>query len=116
MTLGRDQVLAAEAKRIREIEARRRQEELGKLSEEIRKEDERVKELEEWAASWSHAMEIREFVAAVEALWSSRGEDVSESSPRRQRLKWMREQADRLDPLVESPPSVLDRRHELRRW
>jgi hypothetical protein len=46
MRLGRDQVLAAEAKRIREIEARRRQEELWKLSKEIRKEDERIKELE----------------------------------------------------------------------
>jgi hypothetical protein len=30
------------------------------------------------------------------------GENISESSPRGQRLKWMRQQADRLDPLVES--------------
>ncbi|MGB9418553.1 MAG: hypothetical protein WCB58_19730 [Acidobacteriaceae bacterium] len=116
MRLGRDQVLAFEAKRIREIEARRQQEELWKLSEEIRKEDERVKEVEGRAASWSRAREIREFVAALEALWSSKGEDISESSPPSQRLIWMRQQADRLDPLVESPPSVLDHRHEIRRW
>ena len=116
MRLGRDQVLAVEAKRIREIEARRRQEELWKLSEEIRKEDERVKELEGWVTSWSRAREIREFVVALEALWSSKGEDVSESSPHGQRLIWMRQQADRLDPLVEGPPSVLDRRHEIRGW
>ena len=38
------------------------------------------------------------------------------SSPPSQRLIWMRQQADRLDPLVESPPSVLDHRHEIRRW
>jgi hypothetical protein len=49
------------------------------------------------------------------ALWSSKGEDLSESSPRGLRLNWMRQQADRMDPLVESP-SVLDRRHEIRRW
>jgi hypothetical protein len=59
MRLGRDQVLAVEAKRIREIEARRRQEELWKLSEEIRKEDERVKELEGWVTSWSRARDSR---------------------------------------------------------
>ena len=110
------QVLAVEAKRIREIEARHRQEELWRLSEEIRKEDERVKELDEWVTAWSRAREIREFVVALEALWSSKGEDVSESSPHGQRLIWMRQQADRLDPLVESTPSVLDRRHEIRRW
>jgi len=62
-----------EAKRIREIEARRRQEELWKLFEEIRKEDERVKELEGWVTSLSRATEIREFVIALEALWSSKG-------------------------------------------
>jgi hypothetical protein len=39
---ARDQVLAVEAKRIPEIEARSRQEEGRKLSEDIRKEDERV--------------------------------------------------------------------------
>jgi hypothetical protein len=116
MMLGRDQVLAVEAKRIRQVEGRRRQEELWKLSQEIRKEDDRVKELDGWVTSWSRAREIREFVVALEALWFSKGEDVSESSPRGQRLNWMRQQADRLDPLVESPPSVLDRRHEIRRW
>lgn len=40
--------------------------------------------------------------AALETLWSSRGEDISEFSPLGQRLKWMRQQADRLDHLVES--------------
>jgi hypothetical protein len=99
-----------------EIEARSRQEELWKLSKEIRKENERVKELEGWVTSWSRAREIREFAVALETLWSSRGEDVSESSPGGHRLKWIRQWADRLDPLVESPPSVLDRRHEIRRW
>jgi hypothetical protein len=37
-----------------------------------------------------------------------RGEDVSESGTRGQRLNWMRHQGDRLDPLVESPFSTGD--------
>jgi len=116
MRLGRSEVLAAEAKRLREIEEARRREELWKLSDEVRKEEERVKELEGWVTSWSHAKEIREFVTALEAYWVARGEDISQSSSHGQRLNWMRQQADRLDPLVESPPSVLDRKHELRYW
>jgi len=28
----------------------------------------------------------------------------------------MKQQTDRLDPMVESPPSILDRKHELSRW
>jgi hypothetical protein len=39
MRLGRSEVLAAEAKRFREIEEARRREELRKLSDEVRKEE-----------------------------------------------------------------------------
>jgi hypothetical protein len=67
-------------------------------------------------SSWSRAKEIRDFVAALEALWTAKRTDISQSSPHGQRLSWMRQQADRLDPLIESPPSVLDRRHKLRPW
>jgi hypothetical protein len=116
MRLGRSEVLAAEEKRLREIEEARRREELWKLSDDVRKEEDRVKELEDWVTSWTHAKQIREFVAELEALWVSRGEDISSTSPHGQRSNWMRQQADRLDPLVESPPSVLDRKQELRRW
>jgi hypothetical protein len=116
MRLGRSEVLAAEAKKLREIEEARKREELWKLSGEVRNEEERVKELEEWVTAWVRAKEIREFVAELEALWVSRGEDIFSSSSHGQRLNWMRQQADRLDPLVESPPSVLDRKHELRYW
>ena len=108
--LGRDRVLEAEEIRLREIERRRREEERWKLAEEIRKEEERVKQLEDWVTSWSRAKDIRDFLAALAALWVSGGEDISPESPRSQRLKWMRQQADRLDPLVESPPSILDKK------
>ena len=114
--MGRSEVLADEAKRLREIEEARRRDELRKLSNEVRKEEEQVKDLEGWVTAWSGAREIREFVAALEALWVSGGEDISPSSPHGQRLSWMRQQAERLDPLVERPKSVLDRKHELRYW
>ena len=116
MRLGRSEVLATEERRLREIAAQSRREELLKLSEEVRKEDERLKELEGWVTSWSRAKEIREFVAALEAFWAASENDLSQSSPHGQKLNWMRQQADRLDPLVKSPPSVLDRKHELRHW
>jgi len=80
------------------------------------KEEERVKELEEWVTAGVRAKEIREFVAELEARWVSAGEDISSSSSHGPWLNWMRQQADRLDPPVESPPSVLDRKHELRYW
>jgi hypothetical protein len=76
----RNEVLAAEAKRLQDIEERRRREEL-----------------------WKH--------------YGFPGvKTFSSSSSHGQRLSWMRQQADRLDPLAESPPSVLDRKHELRYW
>jgi hypothetical protein len=114
--LGRDRVLQAEEARLREIERRRREEERWKLAEEIRKEEGKVKQLEDWVNSWTRAKEMRDFLVALEVSWVSSGEDISPESPKGQRLEWMRQQADRLDPLSDSAPSVLDRKHEIRGW
>jgi hypothetical protein len=116
MRLGREEVLKAERARLWEEERQRKSEELWKLSQEIGKEDAKVKELEEWAASSAKAKQIRDFVHALEALWASQGADTSQGSSKGLRLEWMRLQANRIDPLVESPPSVLDRRRELQNW
>lgn len=116
MRLGRREVLAAEEKRLREIQERQRREELWKLSDTVRKEAERLKQLEDWVTSWAHAKQIREFVAELEALCVSGGEDISPTTSHGHRLKWMRHQADRFDPLAHSPTSALDRNHELRVW
>jgi hypothetical protein len=38
-------------------------------------------------------------------------------APKGQRILWMKQQADRLDPMLSSPPSILDRKGELGpRW
>ena len=41
------------------------------------------------------------------------GIDPSPESPKGKRIIWMKEQADRLDPMVTSPTSILDRKNEL---
>jgi hypothetical protein len=48
--LGRSAVLADEAKRLREIEEARRRDELRTLSDEVRKEEEQVKNLDGWVS------------------------------------------------------------------
>ena len=114
--LRRNEVLVAEEKRPLEIEERRRREETWKLSDEVRNEEEQVEEPEDRGTTWTHAKQIREFLAAFEALWVSRGKNVFPSSFHGQRINWTRQQADRHDPLVESPPAVLNRKHEVRGW
>jgi hypothetical protein len=116
MREARKEVLAAEEQRQREIKKHQRDQELSALSEEIRKEEARVKELEGRVGGWLRAREIRDFANALEAVWVNRREDVSNGSEKGERLNWIRQQANRCDPLVVSAPSVLDRKSELRYW
>ena len=106
--------LRAEEMRLREIARRKEEEEHWKLSEQIRKEEAKLAELDQWVNSWVHARNYREFISALEKNWQDAGEDVSPDSEHGKRLTWMREQADRLDPLVKSPASILDRKREVR--
>jgi hypothetical protein len=69
--------VAAEQRRPRELAELQRAEERLKLSEEIREEDERVSELGTWGTSCSRAKEIRAFVAELETVWMSQGNDTS---------------------------------------
>jgi hypothetical protein len=62
------------------------------------------------------AQQTREFIVALEKLWKEKGHDLSDNSTKGERISWMKRQADRLDPLVESPPSILDRKNEFNRW
>lgn len=114
MRLGRDAAISAEVKRLREIKERERQIELWELSKQIREEEEKVKQLDGWVNGWLRAKNVRSFATALETLWGENREDLSDGSPKRRRLDWMRQYADWLDPLVKSPPSVLDRKHEVR--
>ena len=58
---------------------------------------------------------MREFIAALEKNWTET-EQVPPDSPKGKKLAWMKQQADRLDPLTPSPPSILDRKNEIAYW
>jgi len=53
---------------------------------------------------------------AEERLWTQQGHDLSRGAPKQRRIIWMTQQADRLDPMLASPPSILDRKTELHTW
>ncbi len=114
MRLGRDEALRAERLKRQTEEASRAAEEHRRLAQTIKEEEERVEVLEVWAAAWLHAKNLRAFIDAYEA-WLISGEvEVTPGTPDGDRLVWMRQQADRLDPLTDSPVSVLDRMGELK--
>jgi hypothetical protein len=113
---GRDAVIGADRARLAEIERRKRAEELAILAKQIEEEEKKVRDLDSWVTNWGRAEQMRLFIAALEKVWKERGQDLSPESPKTQRIVWMKQQADRLDPLVERPASILDRKNELNRW
>ena len=74
--------------------------------EAIRKEKAKLNDLETVAEDWHKSQKLRAFIEAVRQISDEvtigTGEDVNDW------LDWATQQADRLDPLAKSPPSVLD--------
>jgi hypothetical protein len=107
----------AEARERWEEEARLRQEReelLRRRREDLTRrqaaEQARVDELLRRARAWREARLVREYFAAVAEASAAGGAEPSEAAAFEEYLQWAREQADRLDPLTPSPPSVLDER------
>lgn len=75
-----------------------------------------MRDLDLWVNNWVRAQQIREFTLTLENLWKKQGLDLTADAPKGQQITWMRQQADRLDPMLPSPPSILDRKAELSRW
>jgi hypothetical protein len=113
---GRTRLIWAEKQRLEEIERRKKEQERAILAEQIAEEEKKVRDLESWVTNWERAQKMREFIVALEKHWKEVGHDLSPESPKGERILWMKRQADRLDPLVESPASVLDRKNEINRW
>jgi hypothetical protein len=85
----------------RAAEERARQrlaEERAKIEASIKTEQSKVNALRNAAARWSRAEQIRAFIFAA------RGAPFGEW------ILWAEQQADRLDPLKESPPSIIDQK------
>lgn len=88
----------------RQEEARRRAEARARVEAERA----RVAELRQQAKDWRESQELRAYVeAARQKHLADRGSIEPESDFGRW-LEWATRQADRLDPLCENPPSILD--------
>ena len=79
----------------------------------IEGEELRVRRLEEAASNWIRAKHIRDYAMALIECKTKQGYKLVPKSALAKWALWAMEQADRLDPLAESPSSVLDRRREL---
>lgn len=95
----------------REEEKRERQEKI-RLYEQAKKEQEeeqnKVKKLRQEATDWNEAQRIRDYIYATKEKAISNGDEIHSDSGLGKWLTWANQQADRIDPLAKSPPSVLD--------
>jgi hypothetical protein len=113
---ARDRIHQAERAKQQEIERRKREHERAELAKQIAEEEKKVKEFEGWVDDWRRAGEMRDFISALEKAWTEDNVDLSPEAPKGKRIIWMKQQADRVDPLLPSPPSILDRKRELSYW
>jgi len=74
----------------------------------IEAERKRVERLHGDAADWAQSRDLRAYIEAVRQDAVARGKDGGDGSELGKWLGWAAEQADRLDPLKENPPSILD--------
>lgn len=116
MLVARTVRIHREQIRARQLEWERQERVREELAREIQKEEKRLHELETWMTNWQKAKLIREFVATFEKASAATGVLTSPDSPKGKWAAWALQQADRFDPLVESPPSVLDRKPAQPQW
>ncbi len=78
--------------------------------------DERAKvdKLQADAVAWEKARQIRVYIETIRQDAVIRGKDAGEESELGKWLAWAHKQADRLDPLKKSPPSILDNEDKYR--
>ena len=102
---------AEEQERQRRQQERERQEKL----EEIRQEEKRLQQLTADAEAWGKAQQLRSYVQAVRHNADCQECEARRESDLRNWLRWAEQQADRLDPLTPSPPSILDEKEKWER-
>ena len=93
-----------EAERRRHAWEMERYEKLRQIGEE----EERVRTLERQAEQWRKSQELRQFIEAVRSAGNSRSDRVPQGADLQHWLEWASAHADRMDPLVTSPASILD--------
>ena len=99
MAAGVKELRNSERLQREEQEAQRKAEEMSALRKQIEEEEKKIAALDREA-----------YLLAA----SVRGDLINPDSPAGNWVIWAKDQADRLDPLKPNPPSILDRKHELR--
>ena len=74
----------------------------------IEAEEERVKYLGKQVDEWQQSQGIREFIETVKLVAVSRAGQMVDEIELEGWIEWAEAQADRLDPLAKTPPSILD--------
>lgn len=95
----------------RREEERRREEEARRRAEKrqlIQSEQKRVDLLMEEARYWRASQDLRGYIEARKQMQLAIYGRIDPESDFARWLAWATQQADRLDPLTESPPSILD--------
>lgn len=113
---GRASLISANLAVQRNLERQAKEREKAELARQIAEEEKKVQDLESWVSDWARARQMRDFIAALEKVWTQQGHDLSPEAQKGQRIIWMKQQADRLDPMLPNPASILDRRGELNQW
>jgi hypothetical protein len=93
-----------------------RWEELQQLKTQIEAEEARSRRLESGADNWHRARRIREYVLALVECKKKQEKELGPHTALGKWTIWALQQADRIDPLTESPSSILDRKRELEGW
>ncbi len=100
----------------RRREEREKQERIAayeKLQAEVRKGKKRVDDFFRMTENWKRAQNARDFLAIYHNQLEKERQPIEAGSELERWLDWAEQQADRLDPLVQSPPSILDRANKL---
>ncbi|MBL9084187.1 MAG: hypothetical protein JNK76_20475 [Planctomycetales bacterium] len=92
----------AEEERLKQEQWVRRQRLQLEFTDRQRVEREQAEKLKALAARWHESRQIRAYIAAVA------GQATVQEGNRTEWCEWAMKQADRLDPLVEAQPSILD--------
>jgi hypothetical protein len=100
------------AKRLeREKEEREREERRRKIEEAKRlrrEEEQKLKILDQHVSNWHQSQRIRQYVEAFREAALRKHGTIDPGSDIDKWITWAIQQADRVDPLVKSPPSILD--------
>lgn len=95
----------------RRLEEQRRQERARVRAEKralIKAERARVEQLMQWARDWNMSQTVRAFIQATSEARLTDESIIPSDEEFERWAGWATQQADRMDPLKASPPSILD--------